>query len=68
MPDTPNEQLAGIVTKALLESGLIATAKRDELKRKLANGTAKKEDWKNWIEMAQRTPRKEEKADETFEY
>lgn len=68
MPETPNEQLAKIITEALLKAGLIATAKQDELKRKLANGTAKKEDWKNWIEMGQRTPRKEEKADETFKY
>jgi hypothetical protein len=38
----------------LINAGLIPPTRLDELKRKLANGTAKAEDWSHWIESAQR--------------
>ncbi len=67
MPDnrTPNERLAEIVAGALVSAGLIQSARLEELKRKLAAGTAKPEDWSHWIENAQRdAQRKERNGDE----
>jgi hypothetical protein len=66
-PDTraPNERLAEIVANALVKAGLIQSSRFDDLKRKLAAGTAKAEDWSHWIESAQRgSQRKERGGDE----
>ena len=70
-PDTrtPNERLAEIVADGITKAGLVPTARFDELKRKLAAGTAKAEDWSHWIESAQRNSergaqRKEQGEDE----
>jgi len=51
---TPNERLAETIAASLINAGLIPPTRLDELKRKLANGTAKAEDWSHWIESAQR--------------
>ena len=66
-PDTrtPNERLAEIVADALLSAGLIQSSGLEDLKRKLAAGAAKAEDWGRWIENAQRSSgRKELSGDE----
>ena len=62
MPDTraPNERLAEIVADALISAGLIQSARLEDLKRKLAAGAAKAEDWGRWIEDAQRGARRKE--------
>ncbi len=57
---SPNEQLAEIVADALVNSGLIQASRRDDLRRKLAAGTAKAEDWSHWIEGAQRQAQRRE--------
>ena len=51
MPDsrTANEQLAEIVATALVEAGLVSSSRIEDLKRKLASGTASQEDWSHWI-------------------
>jgi hypothetical protein len=56
-PDTrtPNERLAEIIANALVSAGLIQPARIEELKRKLAAGAARAEDWSHWIESAQRS-------------
>jgi hypothetical protein len=62
---TPNERLAEIVANALISAGLIQPAGLEDLKRKLAAGAARAEDWRHWIESPQRsTPRKEMGGDE----
>jgi hypothetical protein len=52
---TPNERLAEIIAKALIGAGLIQSARLEDLKRKLAAGAAKAEDWVHWIESARRS-------------
>ncbi|MEP7343597.1 MAG: hypothetical protein ABI977_38105 [Acidobacteriota bacterium] len=61
---TPNERLAEIIAAALTGAGLIPPTRLDELKRKLAYGTAKAEDWCHWIESTQRNTRRKEQGDE----
>ena len=61
---TPNERLAEIVADALVTAGLVATSRQDELKRKLAAGTAKAEDWSHWIEHAQHQSQRGARAEE----
>jgi len=70
-PDTrtPNERLAEIVAEALIVADLIQPSRSEDLKRKLAAGTAKAEDWSHWIESARRdaerfSQRKERGGDE----
>jgi hypothetical protein len=64
MPDTrtPNERLAEIAADALINAGLIQSARLEDLKRKLASGGAKAEDWSHWIESAQRSARRRERG------
>lgn len=54
MPERPtaNDKLAEIVATALVESGLVSSSRIEDLKRKLASGTAKPGDWKHWVESA----------------
>jgi hypothetical protein len=59
---TPNERLAEIVADALVKAGLVSSARLDELKRKLAAGTAKAEDWSHWIEHARRSAQRKERG------
>ncbi len=63
-PDTrtPNERLAETVASALISAGLIQAARLEDLKRKLAAGTAKVEDWSQWIESAQRNSQRKERG------
>jgi hypothetical protein len=63
-PDTrtPNERLAEIVADALANAGLVQSARLEDLKRKLAAGTAKAEDWSHWIESAQRSSQRKERG------
>jgi hypothetical protein len=63
-PDTrtPNERLAEIVADALVNAGLVQSARLEDLKRKLAAGTAKAEDWSHWIESAQRSSQRKERG------
>lgn len=64
MPDTrtPNERLAEIVADSLINAGLIQSARLEDLRRKLAAGAAKAEDWSHWIENAQRSARRKERG------
>jgi hypothetical protein len=59
---TPNERLAEIVAGALINAGLVSSARLEDLKRKLAAGTAKAEDWSHWIESAQRSSQRKERS------
>lgn len=59
---TPNERLAEIVANALASAGLIQPARIEDLKRKLAAGAAKAEDWSHWIESAQRNSQRKERG------
>jgi len=59
---TPNERLAEVVADALVNAGLIQPARLEDLKRKLAAGTAKAEDWSHWIESAQRSAQRKERG------
>ncbi len=61
-PSTPNERLAEIVADALVNAGLIQSSRLEDLKRKLAAGTAKAEDWSHWIESAQRSSQRKERG------
>jgi hypothetical protein len=61
-PRTPNERLAEIVADALISAGLIQSAGLEDLKRKLAAGAAKAEDWSHWIENAPRSARRKERG------
>ena len=61
---SPNERLAEVIAASLIGAGLIPPARLDELKRKLANGTAKAEDWCHWIESAQRQAQRKERPDD----
>lgn len=63
-PDTrtPNERLAEIVANALASAGLIQSARLEDLKRKLATGAARAEDWSHWIESAQRSSQRKERG------
>jgi hypothetical protein len=58
----PNERLAEIVAEALVVKGLVSEARIEDLKRKLAGGTAKPEDWSHWIESAVRDAQRKERA------
>lgn len=59
---TPNERLAEIVAGALINAGLIQSSRLEDLKRKLAAGAAKAEDWSHWIESAQRSSQRKERS------
>ena len=63
-PDTgaPNERLAEIVADSLISAGLIQSSGLEDLKRKLAAGVAKAEDWRRWIENAQRSSQRKERS------
>ena len=61
-PRTANERLAEIVADALISAGLIQSPRLEDLKRKLAAGAAKAEDWSHWIENAQRGARRKERG------
>jgi hypothetical protein len=50
-PLTPNEELATIITDALAEAGLISDPRQDELRKKLADGSVRQEDWRLWLEV-----------------
>ncbi|MBI3653359.1 MAG: hypothetical protein HY231_20200 [Acidobacteria bacterium] len=49
---SPNEKLAALIVEKLLEQKLIPQKRAAEIKHRLAEGTAKAEDWRNWIELA----------------
>lgn len=59
---TPNERLAEVVANALASAGLIQPARLEDLKRKLAAGAARAEDWSHWIESAQRSSERKERG------
>lgn len=49
---SPNEELAALITAKLIEVGLVTQLKQSEVGTKLANGSARQEDWQLWIELA----------------
>jgi hypothetical protein len=54
--------LAEIVADALISAGLIQPARLEDLKRKLAAGAARAEDWSHWIESARRNSQRKERG------
>jgi hypothetical protein len=54
MPHRPtaNDHLAEIVATALVAARLVSSSRIEDLKRKLASGTARPEDWCHWIESS----------------
>ena len=48
---TPNEELAALVAAQLVEAGLIPQRKLPEMRTKLAEGSARQDDWQVWIKM-----------------
>jgi len=58
--ETPSEQLAAIIARALRAAGLVPEARVDRLREQLAAGTMKEEDWR--IALAEGLPRGEAKA------
>lgn len=53
-PDkSPNETLAELVVAKLKEKGFVPNGKADEITSKLKAGTASREDWTLWIDMAE---------------
>lgn len=46
---SPNERLAALITFALREKGLIASADLQTVQSALTLGTAKAEDWTSWV-------------------
>lgn len=51
-PKTPNESLADLVIAKLNEKGFLPEGKAVEIASKLKAGTASREDWKLWIDIA----------------
>ncbi len=49
---TPNEELATLIVAQLVEAGLLPQGKKSEVLTKVANGSARQDDWQVWIEMA----------------
>ncbi|MCI0336107.1 MAG: hypothetical protein L0226_00880 [Acidobacteria bacterium] len=56
---TPNERLAEIIADALVSAGLVSSSRLEDLKGKLAAGTAKPEDWRLWVESVPRDSQSE---------
>lgn len=50
---SPNEALADLVVAKLKEKGFVPDDKADEISSKLRAGTASREDWTLWIDIAQ---------------
>lgn len=50
---SPNEELADLIVARLKEKGFVASGKADEIITKLEAGTASREDWTLWIDLAQ---------------
>jgi len=48
---TPNATLAALIADEVVQSGLVPTAKREELLAKLIAGTATAEDWRLYVEL-----------------
>ncbi len=51
-PKTPNESLTDLVIAKLNEKGFLPQGKAGEIASKLKAGTASREDWKLWIDIA----------------
>ncbi len=50
---SPNETLADLVLAKLKEKGFVADGKDAEISTKLNAGTASREDWTLWVDLAQ---------------
>ena len=48
---TPNEELAALVAAQLVDAGFIPGRKLSEVITKLADGSARQDDWQVWIEL-----------------
>jgi hypothetical protein len=60
---SPNEVLADLVVAKLREEGVILDDKKEEITAKIVAGTASRDDWKLWIEMAQSKQSKDKDND-----
>lgn len=61
---SPNETLADLVLAKLKEKGFVADGKDTEISTKLNAGTASREDWTLWIDLAQSKKQKDGKNGE----
>ena len=61
---SPNETLADLVVAKLMEKGFVADGKATEISAKLNAGTANREDWTLWIDLAQAKKQNGEKDGE----
>lgn len=48
-PATPTEALAALVVEELMRQGLLDAAAGQDISAKLAQGSAKQDDWNGWI-------------------
>ena len=57
---SPSEKLADLVVEKLEAQGLIPAARVEEVRGKIAGGSASRDDWQLWIELAQEKQTSEE--------
>jgi hypothetical protein len=53
-PKTPNERLAALIAEALRKERLVPANRIEDVRRKLASGSARDSDWRVWVESALR--------------
>lgn len=53
-PTTPNETLATLIVEELIRQGLLDSAGKQDVSAKLAQGSAKQDDWHGWIKDSPR--------------
>lgn len=51
-PPSPDEELAALIARRLIEAGLIEADRRDEVIERIASGKARAEDWRLWVDVA----------------
>jgi len=61
---SPNETLADLVIAKLKEKGFVVDGKDAEISTKLKAGTASREDWTLWVDLAQSKKQKDGKNGE----
>ena len=57
---SPSEKLADLVVAKLEAQGLIPAARVEEVRGKITGGSASRDDWQLWIELAQEKQTSEE--------
>lgn len=57
---TPDEELADLICEKLQAADLIPSNRQTAVNKKLASGTANRDDWQLWVDMAINRKNKEE--------